>query len=371
MPIVVELLSDKHVPAVREFNKRISYGRVPYRFPESPVPAWLPRRESVPLYQESFVALDGDAVRGGYILKQQAFVCNGETIMIACYQLPISEGIVNRQYALVGPLMVKDALKRQPLLYGLGMGGENEAIVRMLKAMRWNIVSCPFYFKINHPFQFFQEIVYLKRKRSTKAMLDILAYSGVGWIAVKSLQLLKRVTQQITADVTSEVVDCFSSFADDVWRRAKHLSAMIAVRDSAILSTLYPGASKRFTRINVLRGGEVIGWAVVLSTKMDGHNYFGNMRVGSVVDCLAVKGEEISVIAMATQFLQREKADIIVTNQLHNSWCKAFSGNGYLRGPSNFIFATSPKLSERLHPFETNCSKIHMTRGDGDGPIHL
>lgn len=365
----MESFSDKHIAAVRDFNKRISEG--PYRFPESPIPQWLPRRDSIPLYQECFVALEGDWVRGGYILKQQAFVCNEKTTMIAGYQLPISEGLVNRQYVLLGRFMVVDALKRQPLLYGLGMGGEDEAIVRMLKAMKWSMVACPFYFKVNHPFQFFRMIVYLRRKWYTKAILDILAFSGAGWIAVKSLQLLKRVTQPISADITSEVVERFSFCADDVWNRAKHLYAMIAVRDSAILNTLYPSASKRFTRINVLRGGEVIGWAVVLNTKMDGHNYFGQMRVGSVVDCLAVEGEEVSVIAIATRFLEKEKADIIISNQLHNSWCKAFSSNGYLRGPSNFIFAASPKLSERLHPFETNCSKIHMTRGDGDGPINL
>jgi hypothetical protein len=104
----------------------------------------------------------------------------------------------------------------------------------MLKAMKWSIVSCPFFFKVERPFQFFRQIVYLRRKRSTKAMLDILAFTGVGWIAVKSLQFSKRVSKQITADVTCEVVERFSSWADDIWKRAKHLYSMIAVRDSTI-----------------------------------------------------------------------------------------------------------------------------------------
>lgn len=371
MSIVVERLSDEHIHAVQSFNRRIIAEGVPYRFPESSVPHWLPQRDSVPLYQEQFVAVDGNTVRGGYILKQQAFDCNGKTTMIAGYQLPLSEGIVNRQYVLVGLSMLRDALNRQPLLYGLGMGGENEAIVRLLKAMKWSMVSCPFFFKVNHPYEFFREIIYLRRKWSNKVMVDILAYSGLGWLVVKSLHLIHRMRRQVAPDVTSEVVERFSSYADDVWSRAKHLYSMIAVRDSAILNTLYPSTSKRFTRIKVQRRGEVIGWAVVLNTKMDGHNYFGQMRVGSVIDCLAVEGEELSVVAMATQLLERWKVDIIITNQLHDSWCKAFSSNGYLSGPSNFIFAASPQLSERLHPFETSHSKIHMTRGDGDGPINL
>lgn len=371
MSIVVERFSDEHIPAVQSFNRRIKAGGGSYRFPESSVPQWLPPRDSVSLYQEQFVVVDGNAVRGGYILKQQVFDCNGKTTMIAGYQLPLSEGIVNKQYVLVGLAMLKDALKRQPLLYGLGMGGENEAVVRLLKAMKWRMVSCPFYFKVNHPFQFFRKLVYLRRKWSHKILLDILAYSGVGWLGVRSLQLIHRMRRQVAPDVIGEVVECFSSCADDVWYRAKHLYSMIAVRDSTILNTLYPRTSKRFARIRVLRRGEVIGWAVVLNTKMDSHNYFGQMRVGSIIDCLAVEGEEVSVVAMATQLLEQWEADIIITNQLHDSWCNAFSSSGYLRGPSNFIFAVSPQLAESLHPFEANHSKIHMTRGDGDGPINL
>jgi hypothetical protein len=104
---------------------------------------------------------------------------------------------------------------------------------------------------------------------------------------------------------------------------------------------------------------------------MKDHNYFGSMRVGSVVDCLAVAGEEDQVVSMATRHLERHGADIIVTNQLHRSWGKAFSGNGYLVGPSNFIFAASQQLAQKLHPFERNASNVHLTRGDGDGPINL
>ena len=104
---------------------------------------------------------------------------------------------------------------------------------------------------------------------------------------------------------------------------------------------------------------------------MRNHSHFGDMRVGSVVDCLAVPGAEPQVVAMATQHLVGHRVDIIVTNQLHEAWCKAFARHGYLHGPSNFLFAASPKLAETLHPFEVNVSRVHMTRGDGDGPINL
>ena len=371
MTITIERYTNDHVPAVREFNKRIKAGGSSYRIPESPVSNWLPQRDSIPLYVQYFVALEGNTVRGMYILKPQAFACNGEVTMIAGYHLPISEGVVDSCYALVGFLMLKDALKRQPLLFGLGGGSYDEPIARMLKAMKWSMFSCPFYFKVNHPFGFLREIIYLRHKRSMRIILDSLAFSGLGWMAIKSLQSLRGLTQRAAADCRSEEVENFSLWADEIWKQAKDHYAMIAVRDAATLNTLYPSSNDRFRRIKVLRRGKVIGWAVMLNTKMRDNKYFGSLRVGSVVDCLAISGEESQVVAMATQALESSGVDIIVTNQLHRSWCKAFSDNGYLVGPSNLIFAVSPQLAQKLHPFDRNVSNVHVTRGDGDGPYNL
>ena len=44
---------------------------------------------------------------------------------------------------------------------------------------------------------------------------------------------------------------------------------------------------------------------------------------------------------------------------------------GFLRGPSNFIFAASKNLAKLLEPFDSAKDEIHINRGDGDGPIHL
>ena len=315
--------------------------------------------------------MEGNTVRAAYVLKPQAFAFNGEVTIIANYHYPISEAIVDSRYGAVGGFILRDALNRQSLLFALGMGGYNERLPQMLKIMKWKMASCPFYFKVNYPFRFLREIVFLRRRRSNRMILDALALSGLGWIAIKSLQSLKGLRLGAVANLKSQEVESFSSWADEIWKRAKDDYAMIAVRDAVILNTLYPSSMKHFRRIRVLRQGEVIGWAVVLDTKMKENKYFGGMRVGSVVDCLAHGGEEDQVIAAVTRQLEESGVDMIVTNQLHHSWCKAFAGNGYLSGPSNFIFAASQQLADKLHPFEVNVSRIHMTRGDGDGPIHL
>ena len=44
---------------------------------------------------------------------------------------------------------------------------------------------------------------------------------------------------------------------------------------------------------------------------------------------------------------------------------------GYLKGPTNFFFATSPELTRMMYPYHKTVENIHMVRGDGDGPINL
>jgi hypothetical protein len=108
-----------------------------------------------------------------------------------------------------------------------------------------------------------------------------------------------------------------------------------------------------------------------MSNRVVDHRQFGAMQLGSVVDCLALPGEEQTVVTEATRYLRQLGSDLIVTNQLHEAWCGAFRKYGYLSGPSNFVFAASPALAGRLQPFPASVTRVHMTRGDGDGPIHL
>jgi hypothetical protein len=81
----------EHAGIVREFNQRLAAGGRRYRFPESPVPHWLPPAPGRRLFQEHFLAVDAGTVRGGYILKHQDFRLDGETCEVGNYQLPLAE----------------------------------------------------------------------------------------------------------------------------------------------------------------------------------------------------------------------------------------------------------------------------------------
>jgi hypothetical protein len=56
------------------------------------------------------------------------------------------------------------------------------------------------------------------------------------------------------------------------------------------------------------------------------------MRVGSLVDCLALLGSELDVVATATEYLKGGGVDVILTNQLAQAWCDALTRDGCIRG---------------------------------------
>src|SRR5512135_2756997 len=103
MAIEIRPYSEELSSAVKAFNQRLKAGGVPYQFPEHHVPKWLPKLEGRKIFQEYFLAVeDGSEVRGTFMLKHQVFSLAGEPFVMAAYQLPISEGLVNKTYASIG-----------------------------------------------------------------------------------------------------------------------------------------------------------------------------------------------------------------------------------------------------------------------------
>jgi len=344
---------------------------VSFQVPETPSAAWLPKIEGRQIYQEIFLAVEDGFVRGAYTFKHQEFSIGGRIRSVGACQMPISEGIVDKRYSLVGPKIVNDALRREPLSYGLGMGDPGGAIVRVLVAMGWQLREVPFYFKIRNAFSFLRNIQYVRESFAKRITFDVAAFSGAGWAGVKAVNFALRPDPRPYESCWAEQVTEFSDWATDLFRECHDRYAMVGVRDARILNILYPPENTRFIRLRIVDSGRLAGWAVVLDTKMSQNKYFGNMRVGSIIDCLARPEDAHKVIFTASQVLERRGVDLMLSNQSHASWCAGLKRAGFLRGPSNYLFITSVPLTALLRQIDPAGTGVHMTRGDGDGPIHL
>jgi hypothetical protein len=196
------------------------------------------------------------------------------------------------------------------------------------------------------------------------------AASGLGWVGHRLVGLASP-KHRLSPNISVQQPDEFGAWADELWEQYKSEYSLIAVRNRAVLNRLYPSCDSKFIRLRVQRQGQDLGWVVLLATQMKDHKYFGNMKLGSVVDCFAHPQEAGEVIAAADRELRQRGVDLIVSNQSHRAWCDGLKSCGYFQGPSNYLFAVSRSLAKDLKPLASYVSNSHLTRGDGDGPIHL
>jgi hypothetical protein len=362
---------DEHVDAVRAFNRALREHGVRHLFPERAASAVPPTPERT-LFQELFLAREGGAVRGGYVFKHQRMALGGELTPIGNFQFPLSQGLVDPRYAALAARFVRHALKRQPLIYSLGLGGRDEAITRLFQAGGFRIAEVPFYFRVLHAAAFLRQIAPLRTTRLRRLCADALATSGLGALGLWAFERLVQPARA-TADrsIDCERVASFGPWADEVWARARARYAMVAERSAATLEALYPRAQPRFIRLRLSRAAQTIGWAVLLDTRMSRNKYFGSMRVGTLVDCLAEPEHAEAVVLASLDHLRRAGCDVAISNQSHRAWCSALEHAGFRAGPSNFLLALSPLLAKRVNPIEQRRDEVHINRGDGDGPYNL
>jgi hypothetical protein len=370
MAITIHEYGPEHQSQVQLFNDRMRANKVVFSLPSSPISGWLPKLPGRSVILEFWLALEGETVRGGYKLRHQRFILNGTEVSAANYQGPLSEGVYDRNYALVGVQLLRSALRKQPLLYALGMGGVDQPLPKILKASGWSMALVPFLFKVVRPSAFLRNIRPLRRSPFRRIAMDLAAMSGAGVLGFGLLNSFRK-KKSLSRDIQCVSVPSFGSWTDEIWNAAKALYLFAGIRDQTSQNIIFSEENSKNIKLCVSKNGKPIGWAVVRCTPMNDDKYFGNLILGSIVDCMAIPSCEFDVVESAGQFLAKAGADLIMTNQTHRAWIEALKNAAYLSGPSNFAFACSPKLAEQLGPFPEGFDRIHFNRSDGDGPIHI
>lgn len=361
----------EHVPAARAFNDRVQRlsPRKEFSVAEHPVTGRFAPSAGSRAWEEYYLALEGEDVRGGYTLRRLPFWVNGAEQEIGYFYAPVTEGLWDKRYAMVAVQLLRDALRRTPQMFCLGMGGWDNPLPKMLQALKWSFREVPFRFRVCRASRFLREIRPLRTSRLRSLAADIGAVTGTGALGIGAIQRLRGAPGSAGLDVAEET--SFGDWADEVWARGRDGYALTQFRTRDVLELLYPASDPRFLRLRVRRGGEEIGWAVLFDTAMQDDKYFGNLRVGTIIDGFSRTDDAPAVVAAATEFLQDRGVDLIISNQEHEAWVGGLDSAGFLQGPSNFLFAGSRALATSLEPFEATIDRAHLNRGDGDGPIHL
>ena len=367
----VERFAQACVPAVQAFNARLKAGGwdgfgLPEALNDHPDAA----RSAGGIRKTHFVVVDGGDIRGGFLLQRQPFWLADHQYDVANYQAPLSEGLTCRRYAHVAAVMIRHVLRENSLTFAVGMGSADQPLPRMLRSMGWRIVPIPFLFKLQHPGRCFAQIRRFRTHTSARVIATLARITGLGWVGTRLYETWSSgVWRPRGVRLRAIPLRRWEPWVDEVWLSARSNCSMVGVRNTTTLEDLYPSHGREI-RLCLEDAGRPIGWAVILDTEMRGDRHFGDLRVGTVVDCLTMRGYEQSAATAIARVFEERQVDLVITNQSHDQWIAAFRRAGFLAGPSNYLLATSKAMTELVsHPDAT--ARIHLTRGDGDGRIHL
>jgi hypothetical protein len=363
-PLTADLL-----PAARAFNARLG-ADAPFFLPEKMPSRPAADRAGSTISLTHYVALDEPEVRGGFLAMDQPAWVNGKPARATNYQSILSEGIRDKKYGLVSVHMLRHIEQVTPYAFMVGMGGLENSLPRLLKGAGWTLRPIPFFFRVVNVGKFLREARALRKNRYLEMAARVAAISGGGWTAIRLMQARPLAASGRSSGVKIERAKSWSSWADEIWARYRDRCSFAVTRDRATLAELYPFSEKRLGVALVSEGPVPIGWAAWLDTPMAGHNFFGNLRVATILDCVAAPEQAEAVVRAVTRHIEASGPDLLVTNQAHALWIRAFRRAGFLPAASNYILATSRQLSAAIREGGGE-ERVHLTRGDGDGRIHL
>lgn len=361
---IVEARAD-HVPAIRALNARLREGGTDWGFYERAEADWLAPVTDNPVWRRHYLVEDDTTgtVHGGYVLKQQPFLLDGVPLLIGNVQGPVSEGLVNRRFALLGPMMLRDSLARLPLQFGWGTSERKAAL---LVRSGWVERRIPLLLDVIAP-----AVVLRAQAEAGAARAPLLrwaAASGAASLAASAGRAGSILALGTDRTAIAEPVDRFSPWADTLWPAAAG-RALQAVRDAVAMDRLFPAGSWPALRhYRVCRNGKPIGLGLLRCQSLAGHKRFGSLTAATLVDALAFPGEERAVARALGEAVRETGAHLAVACFTHPAWVGAFKAAGWFATPPRRRLLLSPALVTRMGGRALDPAAIHLSLADGDGP---
>src|SRR5215469_1926262 len=175
----IERYATAHAASVKALNDRLKQHNIIHQLTTQPESPSLTGALSE-IEHQHYLALDGDIVRGGYTLIFQNALVARELKRLAFLQLPLSEGIIDQKYSGVGFFLLKDALRRAPLLFGLGMGGFQQPLPKLFRILGAHLGEIPFFVRVRNARSFLRNLRSLHRRPVLSFGAGVLGVTGLG-----------------------------------------------------------------------------------------------------------------------------------------------------------------------------------------------
>ena len=347
------------------FNDRMRAGKAPTAFV-------LPTRGRPVITHGAvtttqYLAVDETgAARGGMLCQEYPAWVSGRRERIMNISAPLSEGIIDAAYTFTGPTLIKVALKQNPFAFVVGMGSAGNPLPRLLKAMGWRVMEAPFLFRLLRPARAVRQLAPLRTSAVRRLAAAVAGTTGVATVGAALLHRSSPAARRAASALQVEPVSRWTDEVSRVWETFAPAISLGVERTPEVLRFFYPEDGSGARAWVLRRGGAAAGWFGLLVTKMRNNQYFGDLTVATLTDCVGDDEACAAAPLLAAQQARVAGADIILTNQQHRSIAESCAAAGWRRGPSNFLIAASKALSA-----DVDWDRAYITRRDGDGLVNL
>src|SRR5207245_4276230 len=104
------------------------------------------RPDGFPEFRQLLVVEDGEEIRAGMLQHHSTIFVQGKERGFCLDYLAISEGVVDRRYAMSIVLLVTGALAEQPFQMSLAYGSLEAPWAQFLTKLGWKHAAIPFFF---------------------------------------------------------------------------------------------------------------------------------------------------------------------------------------------------------------------------------
>jgi len=159
----------------------------------------------------------------------------------------------------------------------------------------------------------------------------------------------------------------FDDSYNKLWQAASGRFGACLARDQKYLQRRFGGHPDRYRVLGCRHENRLLGYCIVKTKQFSNDPRMGNMKVGTIVDCLfdsAAPAVFQALLDRALKLCAREGVHAVLCTASHAAVRRLLRGNGFLAIPGNLNFAYHNRTDVPLQdiPLES----WHLMRGDSD-----
>jgi len=158
-----------------------------------------------------------------------------------------------------------------------------------------------------------RELRMLRTSSARRTLSNLAAVTAAGKLGVTALQFRSAGAALATGGLTVTSITTWESWVDELWQQCRREISFCVRRDLRTVQYLYP-LDDRVRGYCVRREGRPVGWMSVQTTQMRDHKYFGNLRLSTLLDGMALSGVMQGTISLVSFRLVSEGEDLLVSN---------------------------------------------------------